>query len=215
MKTNQIADFFIKRKAESYKIFEEKNKETDWLAPFNEWWTEEFRSLHARFYMPVQKLQLLLGYAYVWFLALKGEKLFDEKMYVCDHGYFFHSQNKRFNGKNKRFKGKLANVNLDSITTVLPPNISEFLWHIWECYGDGFNLGGFKLLDMQCGEAPYKKAQESEGKEVKDEWIKEFYSPDENKTIYDFLPRSITLIKSSDGLYQIARLAKGAIPAGR
>jgi uncharacterized phage-associated protein len=50
-------------------------------------------------YMQVTKLQSLLEYAFVWFLALKGEKLFDEKLYACKRGYFFHSQNKRFDGK--------------------------------------------------------------------------------------------------------------------
>jgi len=197
--TSQIADFFIKKTAEEYGQFKEKYKDKDWFLSFTEHWFSDV-TYEERKYMTVQKLQRLLGYAYVWFLALKGEKLFDEKMYTCEHGYFFHSQN-------QRFSGKLANINIKAITIVLPPNISGFLWHIWNCYAYGFNSVGFRLSDMQCREAPWKWAQKTEEREVKDEWIKEFYSP-ENKEIEKYLPENVVLTISNDGLYEIVRLAK-------
>jgi len=222
--TSQIADFFIKKGAESYEQYEEKCKDKDWWVPFTECWFRQFRSVEARKYMRVQKLQCLLGYAYVWFLALKGEKLFDEKMYACKGGYFFHSQNKRFVGKHKRFRGKLANGKLEAITPVLPPNISGFLCHIWECYGDSFiyefilgdtfSDGSFNLSDMQCSDPPWKKAEKTQEREVKDEWIKEFYSPENNEEIANYLPENVVLTISNDGLHEIVRLAIGD-PEGR
>jgi len=208
--TSQIADFFIKKTAEAYEQFEEKYKDADWFAD----WVRSF-SKHSSSgityeenqYMEVTKLQSLLGYAYAWHLALKGEKLFDEKMYACERGYFFHSQN-------QRFSGELANVKIDPITSVLPPNISGFLWHIWNCYGYGGEKLGFRLSNMQCDEAPYRKAQKTEEREVKDEWIKEFYSPENNEEIEKYLPETVVLTISNDGLYEIVRLAIGD-PRGR
>ena len=204
--TSQIADFFIKKGAESYEQFEEKCKDKDWFCSFTEHWFSDIAD-EERQYMEVTKLQSLLGYAYAWHLALKGEKLFDEKMYACERGYFFYSQN-------QRFSGKLANVKIDPITSLLPPNISGFLWHIWNCYGYGWQKLGFRLSNMQCDEAPYRKAQKTEEREVKDEWIKEFYSPENNREIEKYLPETVVLTISNDGLYDIVRLAIGD-PEGR
>jgi len=85
-------------------------------------------------------------------------------------------------------------------TTRLPMEITKFLEGIWDCYS---RYETFYLQNMQYREATWKKAEKTGEREVKDEWIKEFYSP-KNEQLYKYLPPNVVL-KMDDGLYQIVR----------
>jgi len=84
--------------------------------------------------------------------------------------------------------------------TSLPMEITKFLEGIWDCYS---RYETFCLHNMQYREAPWQKAEKTEEREVKDEWIKDFYSP-KNQELCKYLPPNVVL-KMDDGLYQIVR----------
>jgi uncharacterized phage-associated protein len=85
-------------------------------------------------------------------------------------------------------------------TTRLPMEITKFLEGIWDCYS---RYETFYLQNMQYREATWQKGEKTGDREVKDEWIKECYSP-KNEELYKYLPPNVVL-KMDDGLYQIVR----------
>lgn len=121
------------------------------------------------------KLQKLITYAYVWYLGLRGKRLFEEKIKRCHHGYSVTSQFERF----KTF-GFIPIVLPDfEYKHELSDDMDEFLENLWDAYG---RFEGSYLSKLQCRELPYK---ESEGFFVDDNSIKQFYTPDRYR---EYLP---------------------------
>lgn len=142
------------------------------------------------------KLQKLLTYAYVWYLGLRGERLFEEQVKKCNHGYLIKSQYERF----KHF-GFMPIILVDfecNIEDRLDPKIYDFLDDIWDAYG---RFEGSYLSQLQCRDLPYK--EENIGLFVDDELIKSFYSYN-NRKIRNYLPKNVVLARNDDGLYEIA-----------
>ncbi len=137
------------------------------------------------------KLQKLITYSYVWYLGLRGKKLFKEGLKICNHGYFVESQRERF----KPF-GFMPIILPDfecNIACKLNYNIRNFLDNLWDAYG---RFEGFYLSELQCMEPPY---EESSGLlvasfcvDVDDKLIKKFYSY-KNKELGWYVPQCVCL----------------------
>lgn len=139
------------------------------------------------------KLQKLITYAYVWYLGLRGERLFEEQVKKCNHGYFIKSQFERF----KDF-GFMPIILVDfecNIEDRLNPKIYDFLDNLWDAYG---HFQDSYLSKLQCRELPYK--EENIGLFVDDSSIKSFYSYKKNisKDLGCCLPEGVCLFMDDE-----------------
>ena len=126
------------------------------------------------------KLQKLITYAYVWYLGLRGKRLFEEGIKKSHDGYIVESQFERF-----ELFGFIPIVLYDfEYKNKFSYSTNEFLDNIWDVYG---RFEGWYLSALQCRELPYK---ESEAFFIDDKSIEEFYTQ-KNKEIAYYIPEGV------------------------
>lgn len=114
------------------------------------------------------QIQKLTYYAYVWSMALRDEKIFDEKPQAWVHGPVFRTL----------YDSMRKNDFIQSTDEDITPKNKEFFDMIYNLYG---KYSGNQLENMTHMEEPWKSAREGLGpyerskNELDDDLIKSYY----------------------------------------
>lgn len=114
------------------------------------------------------QIQKLTYYAYVWSMALRDEKIFDEKPQAWVHGPVFRTL----------YDSMRKNDFIQSTDENITPKNKEFFDMIYNLYG---KYSGNQLENMTHMEEPWKSAREGLGpyerskNELDDDLIKSYY----------------------------------------
>ena len=131
--------------------------------------------------MIYEKLQKICYYSEAWYLALYGEKLYnDTKFKALESGpvstelYNFF-KNDGFNGFGK-INGLIAisDRDIDERLSYInnDVNLTDLLESVWVTYGD---KGPLALEVLSCSELPYKNANNKRNKIISEKDIKNYY----------------------------------------
>lgn len=149
--STQIADWFIRR------AFDERDNGT---------------------ILTQLKLQKLLYYAYVWWLVLSGNKLFDDNIEAWEYGPVVRTQYarlKKYNEKAIKLQEIITDIN------EIPQDKQQHLEKIWQMYG---KYDVFYLVNKTHNEQPWRIAfnqknsngTESRKKFITDDMITDYYT---------------------------------------
>lgn len=138
------------------------------------------------------KLHKLLYYSYVWQLTLNDKKIFAEEIEAWPYGPELPSQYDRFKKYNRKAIG------IHEIVTpahTLSSSMAEYLTTIWNSYGQ---YTPEALTRRVRQEKPWRLAYNSDGEKkiIEDRSIKDFYCPDNAKSI---LPEDVCIRQGDQG----------------
>lgn len=164
------------------------------------------------FYKTTCTALYLAYYAYVWYLGLRGERLFEAKITLNFFEFNINGALERLIENGMTEENPPINFTLNN--NKFPNQIDDFLNNIWDCYG--CYIWATDLNYMHQREAQWIRNKHGlwwdENKEyfkmtIDDSLIKSFYSYD-NKEISGYLPENVELGLNKNGLYIIYRVNK-------
>jgi uncharacterized phage-associated protein len=118
------------------------------------------------------KLQKILYFAQVYYLAKLGKPLFVENLEAWDYGAVVPEIYRKF----KRYKNEPI-ILVEDKSTVAEED-KETLKKVWDAFG-GYSAS--RLVDIVHAHAPWKEASASEDKIIPHKAIKDYYGPLLNK----------------------------------